>query len=208
MSTHTHAKKHIQTHRLSAGAIALSGNTLSGHYIQHEIFMADAGMWLRRKIAVVFVCLYSWTLLYFCICTRGCCTRCVHTVCVFVCVYERLGLHSAPDVLLIHRWQRRWNISCQPREAGLQKLQFSLLVLQRPSLYFNSPHLHTEGGEDAHCVSMCAGVNAARVWRVPKSFITGLSFLYAWLLFKAKEKQTVQIEQHVSHKHAVGGVEG
>lgn len=181
MSTHTHAKKHIQTHRLSAGAIALSGNTLSGHYIQHEIFMADAGMWLRRKIAVVFVCvcLYSWTLLYFCICTRGCCTRCVHTVCVFVCVYERLGLHSAPDVLLIHRWQRRWNISCQPREAGLQKLQFSLLVLQRPSLYFNSPHLHTEGGEDAHCVSTCARV----CWCKCCTCVAGTKVLHHWFIF-------------------------
>lgn len=127
----------------------------------------------------VCVCLYSWTLLYFCICTRGCCTRCVHTVCVFVCVYERLGLHSAPDVLLIHRWQRRWNISCQPREAGLQKLQFSLLVLQRPSLYFNSPHLHTEGGEDAHCVSMCARV----CWCKCCTCVVGTKVLHHWFIF-------------------------
>ncbi len=107
--THTHTQKHRQTHRLSAGAVALSANTLSGHYIQHEIFMADAGMWLRRKILVVRVCFciheqcYIFALAHAC----ECCTHFAHVytqsisrcmcaslyvcvcVCVFVCVKER-----------------------------------------------------------------------------------------------------------------------
>lgn len=157
VNTHT-SKDKKGTDRLSAGAVALSANTLSGHYIQHEIFMTDAGVcsydriWENEGIFALahaspccmhFACVYR---------------RLNQGVCVlvglsFVWKRTRLELHSAPDVLLIRQWQQGWNISCQPEESGLQKLQFSLLVLQRPSLYFNLAHLHKR--REIACVCVC-----------------------------------------------------
>lgn len=115
-------------------------------------FHARCWYWMQllREIAAVFVCIQrqchisiyiSFSFFFFYTGEWECAVHVLHMrscgpyVRAWVCVWawKKERLHSAPDVLLIHRWQRRWNISCQLGEAGLQKLQFSLRVLQRPS---------------------------------------------------------------------------